>query len=69
MVKWSGACVRRELYHVEGSGPSAEALPSFLAVAGHVRGRFVGYGLEDGVLRPVFVQHDRSRPWIRRVTY
>ena len=52
--------------------PTAESLPGFLAVlavgSGATCGRSVGYGAAPepelaGRLRPIFVQHDRSRIW------
>eukprot|EP00435_Cladocopium_sp_Y103_P032145 s2635_g8.t1 len=61
---------RRELRGEINQVPSAESLPGFLATAvgsgANTRGRSVGYGAAPepelaGRLRPIFVQHDRSR--------
>lgn len=50
--------------------PSAESLPGFVAaeLSSGVRQRAMGYGMVEppllwtAMLRPIFVQHDRSRP-------
>ncbi|CAK9016917.1 unnamed protein product [Durusdinium trenchii] len=62
---WDGALLpRRELGRVNEE-PVAESLPGFLAISmqnHQTCGRVIGYGgAELGALRPVFVQHDRSR--------
>ena len=52
------------MIHAQCKDPVADALPGAVAVAGPIqlRGAAVGYGGDaSGPLRPVFVQHDRSR--------